>query len=431
MQGGDIPDLNHVPPISGLPEHARLYLQARLLKVEFPAGQLLIEAGKRGQFFGLVVRGSVGLEGPHGQRRVESGQTFGEGMLRYNTPASYTATTLAPTTLWVLTRADWRAARKLPPPETAPAAAAALETTLPAPLPAPAEKAARPSRRMWGAAVFVALLMALLILGPTLLPRANQALTRTTINAGRPDLAVRYLRFSARWQPDPAQRYTELGDLLHTQGDLTGAAAAYAGALAYDTGFAEAHNDLGVLLLERGEYEDARRHFQAALELNPGNAGLYQNLGAAALAAGDGDDAMQALRLAFELDPSLLDAQAAWAGLALEKGYAQEARAAWETVLAAEPGHPLANQGLGALAVLEDEPSTALPYLENARRSAPADPASRYYLGLALTALDRPSEAAAEFAFVVKESRDPDLVALAAAHLFTLKSQEEAPILHK
>jgi tetratricopeptide (TPR) repeat protein len=398
------PNLREIPPFSGLPDEQRRYLQGRLQRYEFDAGEVIIRAGARGYYMAIVGRGRLELVDRQGQlSSLGPGQGFGQGMLRYGVPSAHTVTAVVKTRLWVITRPDWIDCLNLP----------VAQPDRPA-IP-------RWPRRLAGALIVLAILALIAVfLGPTLFNYANQALPQSLVAAGQPALAVQYLKLAARIDPTSTQVYESLGGFYYDQGDSAGALEAYQRAVALDAFSATAQNNLGVLLLAGGDFAGASERLQAAVKLQPGNAQIYHNLGNARLAAGDLSAAAGAYRRAYELDPNDLDARALWAGVLLRQGKYDLARQAWEWIAQESPDYPTAALGLGVTSILDEQPETALPYLETACDANPNDPVARFYRGLAYQALGRPSEAAAEFELARSLSWDIELVNLAESYLNTI-----------
>ena len=263
--------------------------------------------------------------------------------------------------------------------------------------------------------------MTFLVLGPVLLEYANQSIPVLLVDAGRPNLAEDYLRFTIDGQPGSARLYQDFGDILYLQGKNSEAIEAYQQAIDIDEYLPQTHNNLGVVLLLEDEADLAADHFQITLKLNPANAEAYHNLGNAYYQLEQWESAADAYQRALEIDPDLLDVKAAWAATMLSQDRLKEAREAWETILLEDPGYLLAIQGYGVISVLEGNPAEALPYLEKARTADPQDPTTRLYIGLALQILERPSEAAAEFEFVLEKGADPALQQLAITYLQRLQ----------
>jgi superkiller protein 3 len=259
--------------------------------------------------------------------------------------------------------------------------------------------------------------MVLFTLGPILVDTANNSIPELMVEAGRPDLAEKYLKFVISWQPDSARIYGDLGDVLVLQSKGEEAIEVYQQAIGMDEYLPWIHNNLGVLLLEGDGAELAIDHFLKALNLNPQNIEAYRNLGNAYYALGQWQAAANAYQYALDLDSTLLDTRADWAGINLYESQLEQARQAWQEVLLDDPRHLMALQGLGVISLLEENPDQALLYLDAARFIDPEDPNTHLYLGLAFEAAGKPAEAAAEYKYIVDMSSDPELYDLAGTLL--------------
>lgn len=413
MSVREFPDIRQYAPFTGLPPAAARFLQARLAPVHYAAGETIVIIGQRGHFWGLVEHGHVLLKGPQGENlSIGAGEAFGDAMLRFGVPSAYTALAHEDTTLWVLRRSDWLAARQ--------------ETIAVSAQPSPRR---RPNYAAWLVLVAAVGLMAFYWIGPALLDFTQHQVTDWALRAGREELAENFLTLALRygwlpgdaWNEQQAKLYASLGYVLTGQGRSEEALEAFQQAVNLDEESASTQNNLGVALLNQSKAELAREHLQAAVSLDPGNAVSWYNLGNANLAIGDRQAAALAYQRALELDPTLVDARVRWASLALMDGRRSLARQAWQQALVEQPDHPLARRGLGALAVLEGAPEKALPDLLIARSSDPTDPMTRFYLALALEALNRPQQAAEQFQVVLSLSSDPALLQQAQAHLLSLQ----------
>ena len=78
-------------------------------------------------------------------------------------------------------------------------------------------------------------------------------------------------------QDDP-QEHCYYGMILQKNGDLLGAAGAYAKAIQLKPDYAAAHNNLGIVKKDLGDVEAGISHFRQALKLNPNYAGCFSNL---------------------------------------------------------------------------------------------------------------------------------------------------------
>lgn len=405
MINSNAPRLHEYPPFLGMADNAIRYLQSRLRRYHFRAGQVIIEFDKRGQFMAIIENGEMMLETGEGDRRLlKAGDAFGEEMLFVGEPSASRVVARMDASLWVLERKDLLIARNIP--DGAP--------------PAPAPRRSPSRLRPWVIAL-VAILMTLVILSPEWIHFVNRKLNDLFLSAGRPDMAEAFLEFAVRLTPVPAQEYDSLGYALYLQGKQSEALAAFEEAVQRDPELASAQGNLGVALLQQADERRAVEHLQKAVDLDPGRAEVYFNLGNALLAVDDPQAAAIAYRRAFDLDPNQIEAKIGWAGIQMLQGELELAQSAWEQVLLAEPGNALAMRGLGVIAVLEQQPSQALPNLLAARLADPLDASTHFYIGLALEALDNPAEAAISYEQAVALSDDPQLKNLAKANVERLQ----------
>lgn len=428
------PDLSCLPLFASLAPEALQRLQACLILREVPADQELLQLGCRGDLFAIVEHGLVCLEGADGRLRTAGpGDSFGDSMLRYGVPSAFSARTLAPTTLWILTRTDWLALRQspsqtlaetqsAPPPETVATQVVQAPVASPPPAAPPAVMQRwRPGVRLYGCLLLIfALALVLLIAGPLLATAGGGWLALQALDAQRPDEAGIILRLALAAQPDSATLHDTYGYLLFRQGELEAAQAELELALRLDPELASALNNLGVTLLAAGQPVQALSNLEAASTLDPGDAGLQVNLGDAYLASSEREAAMTAYQRAFTLDPAQQAARSRWATLALRRGQLEAARQAWLQVIDVLPQDAQAQLGLGVIAWREGRPAAAAQHLQSARQADPGDPLARLYLGLALQAIDRPEKAALEFEQALALSQDPAVQDVAREHLLEL-----------
>lgn len=405
-----------------MPEALLQSLQACLLKWELAPGAIIVRRGERGGFMGIMGQGRIDLEKESGEvQTIEAGGVFGEAMLRYGVPSAYSVKVILPTTLWILWRSDWLAAK-----HDFDAASKAIRTSSSTTdRTRVGVKKPRKLRRLRLNHVLLPVILALIIyfLGPTILALTNRALIDLAIQMKRPELAVEYLQFILDWQVNSPELHDTLGYLLFNQGDLNGSLEQFQQAVQQDENLAVARNNLGVALLDQGQADEAISHFKAAIDLDPGNAIAYKNLGDAYLLEGKSQEASHAYQRAFDLDPLQLEARAHWAGIALDQGQIDDARQAWEQVVAVNPRIALAQRGLGVIAVLQERPIDALLYLEAARLVDPSDAITHVYIGVTLEALDRSEEAVTEYTQALSLSNDPVLAAWVWARLNTMNRQ--------
>lgn len=149
-----------------------------------------------------------------------------------------------------------------------------------------------------------------------------------------------------------------LGHVLHQQGDLVRAVAAYQQAIALEPTFTQAHHSLAVVLGEQGLYAAAIDHYQQVIALQPHAIKAYNNLGCIFVQQGRISEALQLYRQAIALKPS------ATLHINLGKAIAAEdpvaAISAYRRAVELEPdslsahynlGHALQQQGQHAAAI--------------------------------------------------------------------------------
>jgi tetratricopeptide (TPR) repeat protein len=416
------PDLRQQPFFSSMPDALLGSLQVCLLKWELAPGAIIVRRGERSGFMGILSQGRIELEKESGDvQTIESREVFGEAMLRYGVPSAYTVKVIEPTTLWILWRSDWLAAKHDydVAQKTVKISSPTKDRTK-----LGASKSRKPRRFRLGY-VLLPLILVLIFyfLGPTLFALTNRHMIDLAMQMQRPEWAVQYLRFVLDWRENTPELHDALGYLLFNQGDLYGALGQFQQAVQQDENLAVARNNLGVVLLDQGQSDEAIIHLLAAVELDPGNAVAYKNLGDAYLIAGKLEESSFAYQRAFDLDPQQLEARAHWAGIALDQGQIDQARLAWEQVVAANPRIAFAQRGLGVIAVLQERPVDALLYLEAARLVDPSDAVTHVYLGVTLEALNRPEDAIDEYTQALSLSRDPDLAAWVWARINELNRQ--------
>ncbi|QLE59333.1 tetratricopeptide repeat protein [Nostoc sp. TCL26-01] len=95
--------------------------------------------------------------------------------------------------------------------------------------------------------------------------------------------------------------YNNLGNLLKTTADLTGAKKAYETALKIDPNFATGHYNLGMICKALGLFTDAIACYQKAIKLKPNYAEAYQNLGVVQLKVGNTQASITAFKNAIIL----------------------------------------------------------------------------------------------------------------------------------
>jgi tetratricopeptide (TPR) repeat protein len=427
------PDLSSLSIFASLPPEALQRLQGLLERCEIPADQEFLKLGAKGDLFAIVERGLICLEDAERTVRMAGpGGSFGEAMLRFGVPSTFSARTLTPAVLWTLTHKDWLALRQAIPvaPENIqpdykekPQAKQTSQTPVASPPPTTKPVVAGCSSARWGAwllLLFLTLALVLFFLGPQVVTAGGGWLALEMIDAQRPEEAASILRLALAIQPDSASLHDSYGYLLFRLDRLEEAQAEFEHALRIDPELSSALNNLGVTLLTVNQPVEGLRKLELSSALDPGNPDLLNNLGRAYWENNDLKSAMSAYQRAFILDPMHQAARSRWAALALQLGDLESARQAWLQVVASDPKDPQAQLGLGVIAWREGRPAAAAQHLISASQVDPTDPLARLYLALAFQAVGQPENAAAEFERALMLSPDPAVQKLAQDNLLEL-----------
>jgi predicted O-linked N-acetylglucosamine transferase (SPINDLY family) len=160
--------------------------------------------------------------------------------------------------------------------------------------------------------------------------------------------------------PDYPEAYKTLGNALISQGDVQGAANAYATATRLKPDFAEAHSNLGSAFLSKNQLQEAIACYQQAIATQPDTAGFHWNLGNALEKAGKIPEAVAAWQRAINLAPDAYDAYGYYriAHRLLMQERREEATQWYERLIAKFPGFLYAHWDLCEMLCF----SSNLPY---------------------------------------------------------------------
>ncbi|HEY9302598.1 MAG TPA: tetratricopeptide repeat protein, partial [Phormidium sp.] len=194
------------------------------------------------------------------------------------------------------------------------------------------------------------------------------------------DRAKAYYQQAIALNPQNAEAYNNLGDVVRLEGNLEEAIACYRQAILINSNYAEAHNNLANTLAVKGNLEEAIAFYQQVLTLNPNYAVAHNNLGNCLLAKGKLEAAITSYQQAINLNfyyteayynlGNALKAQSNFAeaeiqyqlavtlkpfpeahnnlGLVLqEQGKIEEAIASYQQALALNPNYTEAHNNLG------------------------------------------------------------------------------------
>jgi tetratricopeptide (TPR) repeat protein len=123
--------------------------------------------------------------------------------------------------------------------------------------------------------------------------------------------AKRQFEMAARFFPNPAGAYEQVGEICLAQHDLTGAQTQFHRALSADPDLLSAHNNLASIYLQpNGDLAAARRECEASLAIDPTNPTANNNMALILLARGDIDGAVALFQQALKYDPQFAPARA-------------------------------------------------------------------------------------------------------------------------
>jgi Flp pilus assembly protein TadD len=184
-----------------------------------------------------------------------------------------------------------------------------------------------------------------------------------------------------------------------------------------------AHFNLGDLLLSRGEASGAVPEFEAAAHAQPGNVLAAAELGIALASASRASEAAEQFRKALELDPSFTDARFDLASVEAQSSEWEHAASDFKRVIVERPDDKNARQHLGEVLFLwGDQLEASGNHADAAKRYTeslayrPNDADLLMSLGVALARAGQTVQARAEFETVLRIKPDfqPARQALAA-----------------
>jgi tetratricopeptide (TPR) repeat protein len=177
---------------------------------------------------------------------------------------------------------------------------------------------------------------------------ADRALELHTAGATAEGVAL--LRSSVARAPRHFETRFRLGSLLHVSGDLDGAVASYAAAIALDAGVAVAHVNMGEAQRIRGDLGAAEIALSAALRLGHESAAVLNSLGLVYhYSRGRGAEARATFERALALEPENAEVLFNLGVAHKHAGRTSDAERAFRATLAHAPGYASASLNLAAL----------------------------------------------------------------------------------
>lgn len=178
-----------------------------------------------------------------------------------------------------------------------------------------------------------------------------------------------------------------LGLAAEAQGDLEGAATAYARALRGDRAFVEAAVNLARVLVALERTSEARETLDRALAIDDAYPQTYAVRGLLAMRAGDARTARNELERALALDPDACEPRINLAALLMQQGLHAKARGHLAHVLDLDPEQPDAHLNLAIVEDATGNPAVAAHYYARFLALADGAPDIRRSVERRLTAL--------------------------------------------
>ena len=210
----------------------------------------------------------------------------------------------------------------------------------------------------------------------------------------------------AKWRPERAEFYLELGDAWRNLDQSAKAVGPYEHALTLRPASPLLMRRLASALRSTGQTARALETLRQASALAPQDAEVWYDLGLLYSDSGRQSEALRALQKAVELDPDLAEAQNTLGAVWAETGAADPAEAAFRAALRIRPAYGDAHANLANLLAAHDDFAQAAWHYERAVRLVPNSGLYRFNYGVALSRMNRYDEARKQFREAVEDA-DP------------------------
>lgn len=400
--------LRQMPLFSHLPDEQLGSLCGATKLQHYSEGEVILRAGVRGGFLGIVKSGQVVAERP-GSKKVpvavfRRGDWFGQATLLQDIPSSVTLRTTVPTSIYVLHKSELKCL-----PEPWGTAVQTMDVTSLARVEnEPFTKTANVDNRfllMISTTILIFLLFFCALSsspGLALLRKAegqfHYILGSRHLNRGNAGEA--FLEFEQAVTSDsrypPA--YTNLGYLYFQQGKLQEARAVLQEAAELCPTCCVVHNNLGIVYWVQRQLTSSIPEFQMAIEHCPNDAQLRADLGLVYYAQGNFDKAIGELRQAILIDPSRATLHSNLGVSYYKSGDLDSATSEFSEALKLDPMLPTAHCGLGAVYLDQGDADSATKELQRAVALDPIYSTAYFYLGQA-------SELAGDYSAAIKAFR--------------------------
>ena len=159
---------------------------------------------------------------------------------------------------------------------------------------------------------------------------------------GDPVSAIGYYQQALKIKPDFAEAYNNFGNALNAKGDPDAAIASYKKALKIKPDYAEAYNNMGIALNYKGEPESAIISCNKALQINPNFAEAFLNIGIALKNKGELEAAIDSYKQAIKINPEYAEAYNNMGGALKNKGELAASIKSYEMALKIRPSYQAA-----------------------------------------------------------------------------------------
>jgi tetratricopeptide (TPR) repeat protein len=168
-------------------------------------------------------------------------------------------------------------------------------------------------------------------------PDAHSNMGIVLHDQGELDAAIASFQKALELRPDFAIAHFNIGKVLHDQGQLDAAIASFRNALKITPDYADAYINLGNSLQDQGKLGEAIDCYQTALRINPNLALAHYNLANALKAQGRTDEAIESYEQAVAIKPDYAMALDGLGTALLSRGRSEEAIECYQKALAIDP----------------------------------------------------------------------------------------------
>lgn len=177
---------------------------------------------------------------------------------------------------------------------------------------------------------------------------------------------IELLRRAVTIEPNAADCYNNLGEMLRSLGRLDEAEQCYTRCIQLNPQSSATYSNLGELHRQQGKLDQAIACQQRAIQLSPNDATPHMNLGVALHDSRRLDEAIASYRQALALAPNHVDAHGNLGAALMDASRVEEAMAEFSVAHQLAPSHHLASLNLGTALTYLHRIDEAIPVLERA-----------------------------------------------------------------